>query len=532
MPISRNLFEPGRSTVHATHAMAATSHPLATSTALDILRRGGNAVDAGIAASAVLAVVEPQMTGIGGDCFALLAKAGVEPVIAYNGSGRAPAAATVERLSETCGGQIDGDCAHAVTVPGAVEAWYRLSTDHGRLSFSELLKPAADLATDGHPLHERVVFDLAMYLQKVRSATGFAELILDGGDPPVPGRLYRNEALGRTLRRIAEEGPSAFYEGAVAKKLVTFLSAKGGVHTEADFAAQMGEYVTPISADYRGYKVYQCPPNGQGVITLLLLRLLAHLPVDDEGPLGIWRLHSLSEAARIAFSVRDAWLADPAHEEVPWERFLNDAHTSEVAAMIKRDRVLEVPRHVDLPKHKDTVYLTVVDDERNAFSIINSIFEPFGSGLYEPETGILLHNRGKSFSLDPAHPNRIAPRKRPMHTIIPGMVMKEGRLAYSYGVMGGHFQPVGHAALLSNVFDYGMDIQAAVNAPRLYPQDGKIMVEPTIPAAVRDALARAGHVVEVRRDPIGGAQIIGADWSTGVLSAASDPRKDGCALGY
>ncbi len=532
MSRNRNLFHPGRSTVHATRAMAATSHPLATATALDILRRGGNAVDAGIAACAVLAVVEPQMTGIGGDCFALLAKGGREPVIAYNGSGRAPAAATVERLAGLGIRAIDGLGAHAVTVPGAVEAWHRLATDHGRLPFRDLLKDAVDLASDGHPLHERVTFDLAMHLEKVRGATGFAELILDGGEPPAPGRLYRNEALGRTLARIAEEGPSAFYTGPVAERLVAFLAERGGLHAAGDFASHAGEYATPMSADYRGHRIYQCPPNGQGVITLLLLRLLSHLPVDDDGPLGPWRLHSLMEAARIAFSVRDAWLADPVQEGVPWERFLDDAYTRSAAARIERGRVLDLPRHVDLPQHKDTVYLTVVDGERNAFSLINSIFEPFGSGLYEPETGILLHNRGKSFRVDPAHPNRIAPGKRPMHTIIPGMAMKDGRLSFSYGVMGGHFQPVGHAALLSNILDFDMDLQTAVDAPRLFPQDGKVMVEPTIPPALREALAAAGHAVELRREPIGGAQIIAADPDTGVLSAASDPRKDGCAIGY
>lgn len=528
----RDLFGPGRSTVHATGAMVATSHPLATSVALDVLRDGGNAVDAGLAACAVLAVVEPQMTGIGGDCFCLLAKQGRGPVIAYNGSGRAPAGARVSRYMEAGITAIDPLGPHAVTIPGAVEAWHRLAADHGTIPFGRLLEPAARYATEGHPLHERVVFDLRSFLAKVRRAEDFAALILDGGDLPAPGRLYRNPALGQSLRDIARDGPSAFYRGAIGERLADFLAAHGGFQTRDDFAGHAGNYVEPVSADYRGHTVYQCPPNGQGIITLLLLRILSHLDVAGDPPDSPARFHKLMEAARIAFSVRDAWLADPEHYPVAWERFLSDDFTKAAAARIRPDAVLDVSAPVDLPEHKDTVYLTVVDRERTAFSLINSIFEPFGSALYEPQTGILLHNRGRSFSLKEGHPNCIAPGKRPMHTIIPGMVMKGGKVLYSYGVMGGHFQPVGHAGLLSNLIDYGMDMQQAADAPRAFPQDGKVMVEHTLPEATRLRLAQIGHAVELRADPIGGAQAIRIDPETGVLSACSDPRKDGCALGF
>ena len=528
----RDLYGPGRSTVHATGAMAATSHPLATATALDVLREGGNAVDAAIAACAVLAVVEPQMTGIGGDCFCLLAKNGRAPVIAYNGSGRAPAAATPARFRELGVSAIDPLGPHAVTIPGAIEAWHRLVSDHGTMPFGTLLEPAARYATEGHPLHERVVFDIRSFLPKVRSAEGFADLILDDGNVPAFGRLYTNRALGETLRAIAKDGPDAFYRGEIAARLVAFLNDLGGLQTREDFAGHRGNYVEPVHADYRGHQVYQCPPNGQGVITLLLLRILSHLDVAADEPTSPERFHKLMEAARIAFSVRDAWLADPEHHPVPWERFLSDAFTRVSAGRIREDAVLKLDEPVDLPEHKDTVYLTVVDRDRTAFSLINSLFEPFGSALYEPQTGILLQNRGRSFTLKDGHPNQIAPGKRPMHTIIPGMVLKDDRVLYSYGVMGGHFQPVGHATLLSNLIDFDMDMQQAADAPRCFPQDGKVMVEPSVPAATRARLAEIGHEVEIRADPIGGAQAIRIDPESGVLSACSDPRKDGCALGF
>jgi gamma-glutamyltranspeptidase/glutathione hydrolase len=357
-------------------------------------------------------------------------------------------------------------------------------------------------------------------------------MLLDDGAIPKPGFLVKNLALAQSLSAIAQHGPDVFYRGRIAERLTRFLKDKGGYHETSDFAACKGNYVEPLKAEYRGHQIYQCPPNGQGIITLLLMRILAHLQIDPAGPMTTRRFHELTEAARIAFSVRDAWLADPDHEPVPWQRFLHDNYTKAAAARIRRDAVLELESPVDLPVHKDTTYLTVVDKDRTAFSLINSLFEPFGSALYEPETGILLHNRGRSFRMEEGHPNAIAPGKRPMHTIIPGMVLKDDKVLYSYGVMGGHFQPVGHAQLLTNLIDYGMDLQAAVDQPRCFPQEGALFVEPSLPVAIRDELAAVGQNVKMRRDPIGGAQIIRIDPATSLLSGASDPRKDGCALGF
>lgn len=528
----RDFMTPGRSMVHATGGMAATSHPLATATALDMLRRGGNAVDAGIAACAVLAVVEPHQTGIGGDCFAIYAPASSGRVIAYNGSGRAPSGATPGRLRQLGLTEIPESSPHAVTIPGAVEAWHRLATDHGTMPFGDLLRPAIDLAEGGAPMHERFVWDLGLHLSKVRAVPDLADLFLKGDQLPRPGEIHVNRALGRTLRQIAESGPGAFYEGEVAAALCRFLAHCGGLHVPQDFAAHRGAYVAPVAADYGGYTLCQCPPNGQGVIALLILRILAHLPKDPTGPIGLWRYHSLMEAARIAFHYRDAWLCDPDHHPVDWMAVLDDRFTREQADRIAADRVLDLAGPVELPEHRDTVYLAVVDGERNAFSLINSLFDSFGSGLYEPRTGVLLQSRGRSFSLDPGHPNAIGPGKRPMHTIIPAMLTRNGRAVMPFGVMGGHFQPVGHAFLLTSIVDYGLDLQRAADLPRCFPQGGSVWVEAGLPREIRDQLERLGHRLADRVEPLGGAQAIWIDHDRGVLSGASDFRKDGCALGF
>ena len=457
---------------------------------------------------------------------------GSDRAIAYNGSGRAPAAASAKSLRAAGLASISAQSPHAVTVPGAIEAWHRLASDHGTMPFSELLRPASELAETGVPLHERVIFDIANNLGKVREACEFAGLVLDAGEVPRPGRIYRNDALARTLRAVAEHGPARFYEGEIARSLVNFVAGKGGDLALEDFASHRGSYDSPVSAAYGGYDVLECPPNGQGVIALLILRILSHLDPDPEGPLGTWRFHALIEASRIAFDLRDAWLCDPEHGHVDWSGLLSDDHTSAQAGRIHAGRVLDIGAPPDLPEHRDTVYLTVVDGERNAFSLINSLFDPFGSGLYEAETGILLHSRGRSFSLAEGHPNELAPRKRPMSTIIPGIMAKADSPVMAFGVMGGHFQPVGHALLLSNIIDYGLDLQRAIDLPRAFPQAGAVWYEAGFPESLGDNLRRLGHTLKPRPDPIGGAQAIWIDRKTGVLSGASDWRKDGCAVGF
>ncbi len=521
----------GRSTAYGVQGMAATSTPLATLAALDVLRSGGNAVDAALAAVAVQCVVEPAMTGIGGDCFALVAPAS-GGVVAINGSGRAPAAATVERLLGEGLREIGPGSPHAVTVPGALRAWQLLAERFGTRPLGELLRPAIRLAEEGFPVGPRVAFDWRRAVRTLERSECAKAFYLPGGRPPAEGRVIRFPVLARTLATVAERGVEAFYEGELAARMVATLRGQGGLHEEADFAAQKAEAVEPVHSAYRDVRVYECPPNGQGVVTLLLLNLLEGWTIGTLDLLGAERLHLFAEASKLAFRDRDALLADPAAVPVPVERLLDKAYAGRLRERIDPERALvELPPPL-LEPHKDTTYLTVVDRDLNAVSLINSLFESFGSGICCPETGVLFHNRGKSFRLDPAHPNAIGPGKRPMHTIIPAMAFKGGEAWLAFGVMGGHFQPMGQAQLLSAVVDHGLDLQAAVELPRFsaYPVD--MEVERRVPAAARAGLQDRGHAIVEPEGPLGGAQAILIDRKRGVLVGASDPRKDGLALGF
>lgn len=536
--MKRDFHAPGRSPVYGTNGMAATSMPIATLTALDILRQGGNALDAAIAASAVLAVVEPQSTGIGGDCFCLYAPAGVGEVIAINGSGRAPAEATAQAIRSAGLIQIPQNSAHAVTVPGAISAWGLLSEKLGRLGLDRLLQPAIRYAEDGWPVHARVAMDWATAAGRLNDSETARDQFLVDGQAPTAGYNFVQPALGKTLRQIAAQGPSAFYEGAVAADMVATLRGQGGLHTEEDFASgrASAEFVEPISARWRGMDIFQCPPNGSGLLVLMLLGILGNFETPLDGPLSAIRLHRHIEAARLVYRDRDAFLADPSQAAVPVGRLTSAQYLLDLRTAISDDRAMPIlppaGASVMLPPHKDTVYLCVVDRDGNACSFINSLFEPFGSGIYARQSGVLLHNRGASFRLEEGHPNCIAPGKRPMHTIIPGMVMKDGHPLMPFGVMGGHFQPMGQSLFLTNHFEFGLDIQEALDLARLFPRDGKVQVERGIPALALGALRALGHQCEEIHNPHGGGQAILIDRERGWFVGGSDPRKDGCALGY
>ncbi len=525
----------GRSPVYATRGMAATSMPAATLTALDVLRAGGNALDAAVAACAVLCVIEPQSTGIGGDCFCLYAPAGAGKVIALNGSGRAPAAATIDWYEQQSITGLDNTSAHAVTVPGAINAWETLLQAHGRKGLDELLQPAIRYAADGWPVHPVVAWSWQRLETKLRKngTHGF----LPNGHAPAAGDIFRQPALAETLRGIARGGAKAFYEGAVAADIVATLRARGGLHTEEDFAAGLhnAEFVEPITRNWRGYDVYQCPPNGQGIVALMILGMLGDIPSASDGPLGALRFHRHIEAARLAYRDRDAFVADPSQADVPVNKLLGQDYLSGLRALIKDDqalRALPAAGEAMLPPHRDTIYLCVVDQDGNACSFINSLFEGFGSAILAERSGVMLQNRGFGFRLERGHPNCIAPRKRPMHTIIPGMVMQNNQAVMPYGVMGGHFQPMGHSLFLTNMLEYGLDIQQAIDLPRLFPLKGKVQVEHGIPRDICDALIRRGHQLEATDRPHGGGQAIWIDRARGCLVGGSDPRKDGLALGY
>ena len=530
----RDYEKPGRSPVMARNGMAATSHPLSSLAAVNVLQDGGNALDAAVAACAVQCVVEPGSTGIGGDCFALLSPDGSDRIIAYDGSGRAPAAATTGWYAANGISAIGRQTPHAVTVPGAVEAWARLLRDHGTRSLGELLRPAIELAREGYAVSPRVAHDWAGQAALLRADAQAARVFLPEGELPAAGTVHRQPELAETLRLIGEHGPDAFYRGAVAADMVETLQQLGGLHTLDDFAAARGSYEQPITAAFRDHEVFECPPAGQGVIALLILNILSGFKAEGD-PLSADRLHIEIEATRLAYSIRDAVLADPAQGAVPVDWLLSEELAAELRGRIDLRRALsDIPAFLP-PEHRDTVYICVVDKNRMAVSFINSIFTPFGSGIVAPRSGVLFHNRGQSFVLTPGHANAIAPGKRPLHTIIPGMAVRDGRVAMPFGVMGGHYQAMGHAHFVSKVVDFGLDMQAAIDMPRLFPRLGgglEVEAEATLPADTRAELMARGFKLVPPSWAIGGAQAIGIDWRTGVLTGASDHRKDGVALGY
>ena len=531
----RDFHLPGRSPAYACNGMAATSVPAATLTAIEVLRAGGNAMDAAVAAVAVQCVVEPQSTGIGGDCFCLYAPAGQRRVVALNGSGQAPEAASIDWYESQGLRELSNISPHSVTVPGAVSAWETLLAAHGTWSLDEALQPAIRYAEDGFAVTPRVALDWGYAADKLRAAGTTA--FLPGGAAPAAGDRFVQPHLAATLRAIARRGAAAFYEGEIAADMVAALRARGGLHTEADFARgrTAAHFVEPIRTAWRGHEVWQCPPNGSGLLVLMLLGIIGGWEPAADGPLGVTRLHRHIEAARLVYRDRDAFLADPLQTDVPVARLTDPDYLAALRGLIRDDVAMrDLPRagEAELPRHRDTVYLTVVDRDGNAVSFINSLYESFGSGILAGGSGVLLHNRGLGFRLQRGHPNCIAPGKRPMHTIIPGMVTRDGEAVLSYGVMGGHFQPMGQTLFLTNHIDYGLDVQEAIDLPRVLPLAGKLEVERGIPLAVIDQLARLGHVIDRIDRPHGGGQAIRIDRARGVLIGGSDPRKDGMAMGY
>jgi gamma-glutamyltranspeptidase/glutathione hydrolase len=526
----RDSTRPGRSLAVAENGMAATSHPAATLAALDILRAGGNAIDAAIAACAMQCVIDPHMTGIGGDCFVLFAPAGKAP-IALNGSGRAPSAATLDWFRERGIASIADDSPHSVTVPGAADAWCRLSADHGRLGLEEVLQPAIKAAEEGFRITPRVANDWALNAHRLRKYEGAAAVYLPGGEAPRVGDRMTHPALGRTLRRLGKEGRDAFYSGPIADEIVAVLNRNGALHVAEDFAVQACDYAAPISADYRGHRLHECPPNGQGLAALIIARFLAGFDLGEGRLSEADRIHILAEATKAAYHQRDLIIADPAFATVDVDQVLSDAVIDRMRATIDMKRAQPASAY-DMPVHRDTIYLTVVDRDRNAVSFINSLFWAFGSGMYAPESGVMLQNRGAGFRLIEGHPNVIAPRKRPLHTIIPALLSKDGRTQMTFGVMGGQYQATGHAHVLSSMLDRGDDPQQASDRPRSFVAEGKLTLEPTIGADIQADLAARGHDIKVLPQPLGGCQAIWIDEARGVLLGGSDQRKDGMALGY
>ncbi|NND20579.1 MAG: gamma-glutamyltransferase family protein [Silicimonas sp.] len=527
----RDLHFPGRSPVLAQNAMVATSHPVAAAEALAVLRDGGTAADAAVSGALVLGVCEPQMAGLGGDCFALVKPAGDAAVVALNGSGRAPHKTSADALRTEGLRSIPVGHPASITIPGAVDAFCALLDRFGKAGPDRVIAPAIRHFEDGVPVASRVAFDIAAhgpamtddtrrhYLSDGR-AFGFGERL------SLPGQV-------EVLRRIARDGRNAFYSGEVAEDMLAALEAIGGRHSETDFEATEATWASPLSGPYRGHDLIEHPPNGQGATAILLAGILAQFDIASMDPNGLERPHLQAEATKLAYDARNRFLADPDHVS-RLDHMLDVETAIRLSGLIDLGRAMASPEPLSEAVHKDTILITVVDRDGMAVSLIYSIFATYGSGVASPKFGILFHNRGSGFNLIPGHPNEAGPGKRPMHTIIPAMRASAGTIDMAFGVMGGQYQATGHAHVMSNMIDFGMDVQEAVDAPRAFADliSGALKVERGVPEAVRSALAEMGHDVVVPDQPIGGAQSILIDHARGTLIGASDPRKDGLAIGF
>lgn len=527
----RDFQRPGRSAVYANNSMVATSHPLAAQVAIDLLRQGGNAVDAAIGAAVLLGGCEPQSTGLGGDCFVLLKPAGEERVFALNGSGRAPAGLDAQAMRDRDLTAVPTYGIESVTMPGAVDAFCRLSADWGRMELAQVLAPAIDYSETGVPVAPRVASDWA----QAATLHGDAQRhFMPNGHVPRVGELFACPGQADVLRRIAQHGRVGFYEGEVAEDLISSLQALGGCHTLDDMAAVACEYADPVMSEYRGYELVEHAPNGQGPTANLLMNILAHFDLASLDPMSAERAHIEAEATRLAFDARNRFLADAEHT-TRLAHMLAPETAKRLAGLIDPSRAMANVSPLTEAIHRDTVCLTVVDKDRMAVSLIYSIFHDFGARLASSKFGVMFQNRGAGFTLQQGHPNEAAGNKRPMHTIIPGMLRHKGRVIMPFGVMGGAYQPCGHARLVSNIVDFGMDVQTAIDAPRafsgLFSGHTGMGLETGYSTVVFDELAAKGHIMRWSDEPLGGAQAIVLD-DSGVLIGASDARKDGCALGY
>ena len=519
-----------RSAVRAMNGMVATSQPLASAAGLRILQQGGNAVDAAVAAAAVLCVVEPMMVSPGGDLFALVWDAKKKELKALNASGRSPKAISIDELKKRGITKLPQNGIHTVTVPGAVDGWAKVLEKYGTMKLAQVLQPAIEYAERGFPVTDVIAADWDNALQHKANAD-FAATFLPNGKPLQPGELFTNKNLANTLKLVAAKGSSVFYTGEIAQKILKFAQAQGGLHTAEDFANHSSNWLDPISTTYRGYKVYELPPNNQGLAVLEMLNILEGYDVKSLGHNSAEYLHLLVEAKKLAYADRAWHIADPAFYKAPLDKLLSKEYAAELRKKIDSGKA-----GGDTPPSsrggEDTVYLTVVDKDHNAVSFIQSIFSAFGSGLVAGDTGVVLHNRGAGFSFDPNNPNKLEGGKRPFHTLIPGMVFRDGNLWLTFGLMGGDMQAQGHAQVLLNLIDFGMDVQQAGEQARFRHFESGLALESGVGADVRKALEAKGHKLTPAPGMFGGYQAILIDPKTGALFGGSDPRKDGCAIGW
>ena len=552
--MTNTIFNSRRSPVYSRRGIVATSQPMATAAGIEILSKGGNAADAAVAAAAALNVTEPTSTGIGGDMFALYFDARTKQVTALNGSGRAPSALTIDRLKSEglFAESLPPFHAHAVTVPGACAGWCDLIAKHGSRSMSEILAPAIRLADEGFP-----VAPLTSYFwsrgadRQLKSALNGHELTIDGRAPKT-GEIFRNPGLAKTLSVVAEKNAEGFYQGQIAESIVRVIKEAGGCLSADDLASHVSTWETPLSVDYHGLRVYECPPNGQGITALIALNLLEGFDLTALDATSPEKMHLMIEAMRLAFADAKWYVSDPAFSKIPMDELLSKEYANERRKLIDLKRATIDQKRGTPVASSNTVYLSVVDGFGNACSFINSNYMGFGTGIVPKGWGFTLQNRGHNFSLDENHPNALAPNKRPYHTIIPAMVTRvpspsgrgmsagqgEGETLYaSYGVMGGFMQPQGHVQVLSALADNGHDPQSALDLPRFCidvdEAGGRVAIEEGMPKETMDALQKLGHplyeVSGYERALFGRGQVILRDEETGVLCAGSDPRADGYA---
>lgn len=526
----RLQFASRRSTVMAPHGAVASSQPLAVQAGLTTLKQGGNAVDAAVATAAVLNVVEPGSTGIGGDVFAIVYDSRTGSLDGLNASGWSPRNASIEGYKRLGFTKMPLYGLFSITVPGALAGWEALLERFGTLSFREVLEPAITYARNGFPVSEIIARSWAE--DKLSQHLGGDEYLIQGRAPR-PGERFRQKHLAATLEAVAEGGADVFYRGDLSQAIVSFMEQNGGLLEADDLSEFEPEWVTPISIEYDGYTLYELPPNGQGLCALEALKIASTFDLTACEFNTATYLHPLIESMKLAFADGHHFITDPRFRSIPVEHLVSEAYCRKRGELITDTALRTTSQR---PSGSDTVYLTVVDKDRNMVSFINSLYHGFGSGVVVAGTGIILQNRGSSFKLDEAHSNCLEPRKRPYHTIIPAMMYKDGAPFMSFGVMGGHMQPQGHLQVASNIVNFQMNPQDALDAPRFHFVDGKkVLVEDSIPRKVVTELTQKGHQIEVRPRlslPFGGGQIIVVDPEKDCLYAGSDPRKDGCALGY
>ncbi len=537
-----------RSEVIAPHAMAATSQPLATQVAVDIMRQGGNAIDAAIAANACLALMEPTSCGLGGDLFALVWDAKTKKLYGLNASGRSPRSLTLDEFRRRKLTRIPAHGPLPVTVPGCVDGWFELHRRFGKLPMEQILAPAIAYAREGFPVSEVIAGSWAASAG-LRRYPGFAEVFLPGGRAPRKGERFRNPLLAHTLEMLAKEGRDYFYKGDVARAIDRMMREHGGYLSYEDLAAHRSEWVEPVSTTYRGYRLWELPPNGQGIAAIQILNILEGFDLKGAGFGSPDHLHWFVEAKKLAFEDRARFYADPAFEQIPVAELISKEYAAKRRRLIGRRSARRYPSgELDPrragPEEGDTIYLTTADPERNMVSLIQSNYRGFGSGMCPPGTGFCLQDRGELFDLEPGRKNSYAPGKRPFHTIIPAFVTKDGRPFMSFGVMGGATQPQGHAQIMMNIVDFGMNFQEAGDAPRVVhsgssqptgermTDGGVVHLETGFQWETIRELLRRGHRVDYALGVYGGYQAIGYDADQNVYYGASESRKDGQAAGF